>query len=125
MKVTPQIRARWAGWRLGLAFAATLAACGSAHGFYWYDWPGSRIRREPSLLEPRQQNNPANPPSTPRVTPPTPPPTKAPPDGSDDGPPPDDNPPPVGPEQTPEPATGLIGLAGLGAVAARVWLRKR
>jgi MYXO-CTERM domain-containing protein len=98
--------------RVGAAVAIVLTACSPAHAFYWYDWPGSRVRVEPSLLPPT--TTPGNPPSLPPIGPP---PTTPPPVNEFEPPPP--LPPP---EQTPEPSTGLIGLLGLGAVAAlRRW----
>src|SRR5262245_36934735 len=108
-------------WRMWAVIAVTLAVCAPASAFYWYDWPGSRIPPVPSILPP-DQGLPGNPPIPPRHTEPMAPPIKT------DNPPPikTQNPPPVGPpEQTPEPATGLIGLLALGAVAAaKRWKRK-
>ena len=96
-------------WRMWGAIAVLLTASGSARAVYWYDWPGSQTSREPSLVVPpvSQPDDPSHPPEM--LIPPVP----------------VDKPPPVGPpEQTPEPATGVIGLIGLGAIAARRWWKK-
>ncbi|AWM41411.1 hypothetical protein C1280_33365 [Gemmata obscuriglobus] len=95
------------------ALAVLLAGSAPAQAFYWYDWPGSRVPREPTLLNPTSLLTP----DTPREpTIPNPP----------SGPPVPVDKPPIGPpEHTPEPSTGLIGLIGLGAVAARKWWKKR
>jgi hypothetical protein len=103
-------------WRVGLAVAVVLTACSPAHAFYWHDWPGSRIRVEPSLVPPITPV-PGNPPTIPPIGPP---PTTLPPI-SEFNPP---NP-PGPPEQTPQPSTGHIGLLGLGAVALARRLRSR
>lgn len=106
-----------AGWRAGAAVGILLAACSPASAFYWHGWPGSRIRAEPTLLTPpssAQLGTPTPPGLVPPVIPPVMPPT------------PPVYPPPVGPpNQTPEPSTGLIALAGLGAVAARRWWKRK
>lgn len=92
-------------WRLWGAVLVLLCASDSARAFYWYGWPGSQISREPTLLTPE--------PETP--TPPQP-----------GGPPVPVDKPPIGPpKHTPEPSTGVIGLIGLGALAARRWTKKR
>jgi MYXO-CTERM domain-containing protein len=115
----------WRAWaaRTACAVATVLAASGPAHAFYWYDWPGSGLRVQQTLIPPHH-DSPANPPVI--VVPPDfpqPPGTVIPPVPI--GPPVPINKPPVGPNPTPEPSTGLIGLIGLGALAAvRRW-RKR
>ncbi len=118
MKGTTRMRVMCGNWRVwavraaGVAVAA-LAACGPAHAFYWYDWPGSQLRVQQTLIAPRHQDAPGNPPVilTPGQ-PPAPESVHVP-------------PPPIGPNPTPEPSTGLIGLIGMGALAAvRRW-RKR
>lgn len=117
---------RWCAWARALgAVAATLAVCGPAQAFYWHDWPGSRVLVQQTVIPQQHQNSTANPPtSTPPETTPgpgpgtprTPPPPIGPPVGGDK--------PPVGPQQTPEPGTGLLALLGLGAMAAaRRWRR--
>lgn len=113
MMTTARVRAARGVWRMWGAVVVLLAASGPARAFYWYDWPGSRVPREPTLLSTQEPL----PPDTPRERQtPTPP----------DGPPVPVDKPPVGPpEHTPEPSTGLIGLIGLGALAARKWLRKQ
>ena len=108
----------WAVRAAGVA-VATLGVCGPAHAFYWYDWPGSQIRIQQTLItQPHQDASP-----NPRVTV-----SPLPPPGPGHVPPPPIGPPvpidkpPVGPNPTPEPATGLMGLLGLGALAAvRRW----
>jgi hypothetical protein len=101
---------------------AALAACGPAHAFYWQGWPGSQLRIPPTLILTPPQSAPISPPPE-TVTPPPPlgppVPVNQPPGGTPSGP-------PVGPpEHTPEPATGLLGLVGVGALAAvRKWRKK-
>ena len=113
----------WAVRAAGVA-AATLGVGGPAHAFYWYDWPGSQVRVQQTLITQPNLNIPGNPPVGPTGRQTSPP-------GSIHVPPPPVGPPvpidkpPVGPNPTPEPSTGLIGLIGLGAMAAvRRW-RKR
>ncbi|MCI0700969.1 MAG: PEP-CTERM sorting domain-containing protein [Planctomycetia bacterium] len=109
-------------WRVWVAVVVSLAACTPAHAFYWPNWPGSLRRVEPTIINPPDLNKPGNPPLGPQPNPePGLPETNIPPVVV--------NKPPVGPpapEPTPEPSTGLIGLLGLGAVAAvRKWWRKK
>jgi MYXO-CTERM domain-containing protein len=107
-------------WRVWGAAAVVLFAAEPARAFYWQNWPGSRVPINNSLLSPPDGVTIGNPPSgsgsSGPVSPPTPP----------VGPPlPVDKPPLSPPDNTPEPATGLLGLLGLGAVAAaRKWRRK-
>lgn len=117
---------RWVWARAAGAIAATLVSCGPAQAFYWHDWPGSRVLVQQSVITQQHQNPTANPPtSTPPASttpepgsPRTPPPPIGPPIGGDK--------PPIGPpEQTPEPATALLGVVGLGALAAVRGWRKR
>ncbi len=82
-------RGNW--WVWGAAVVVLLMAGGEARAFYWYGWPGSQALVEQTLV--------------PTTSVPTPPPGPL---VVVDKP----------PEQTPEPATGLLGLLGLGAVAA-------
>lgn|GEM_PF-3124264 len=114
-----RMRAKWINWRLWAVVVVTLTACGPAHAFYWYGWPGSGINPTPSLITPQSMALPGDP--QPSGSPSSTPPSQTP-----SGPPTDATPPPVGPpDSTPEPSTGLIGLVGLGALAAvRRW-RKR
>lgn len=90
-----------------LATFGFFAATGPARAFYWFDWPGSGVTRVPTLVE---EPNPANPPPPPggSVEP-----TPAGPEVPIDQ--------PGGPNHVPEPATALLALAGLGALAARKW----
>jgi MYXO-CTERM domain-containing protein len=91
-------------WRIWAALVVVLAVCGPARAFYWQDWPGSRLR-EPVLPSPLVPGRNEPPPL---------------------GPPVPIDKPPVGPNPTPEPSTGLIGLIGLGAIAAvRRWRKRR
>ena len=128
MKGTTRMRVTYGNWRVwavraaGVA-AATLGVGGPAHAFYWYDWPGSRIRVQQTLITPPHRDAPGSPPQP--VSP-------LPPPGTGRVPPPPIGPPvpidkpPVGPNPTPEPSTGLIGLIGLGALTAvRRWRRKQ
>jgi hypothetical protein len=109
------MREVWAVCRAGAAVGALLLACSPARAFYWHGWPGSRVTPVPTLIPPPSQTTPG--------TPTPPPPEQVPPGGPPGGPP--VGPPPVGPpNQTPEPATGLIALAGLGAVAVRKWWKR-
>jgi hypothetical protein len=94
-----------------------------AWGFYWVGWPGSQLSPAPSLLPPTtvgSANLPVNTQPTPMANslntsneglpaqgPPTPGQSPSAPGGSST----------PSPERFPEPATGLIGLIGLGAVA--------
>ncbi|MFM8272318.1 MAG: PEP-CTERM sorting domain-containing protein [Gemmata sp.] len=88
------------------AVAVLLAAATEARAFYWYGWPGSQLRVQETL-----------------VTPPGPAATVIP---QPIGPPvPIDNLPLGPPEHTPEPATGLLALFGVGAVAARRWAKRK
>ena len=107
------MRATCGIWRVWAALAIALTVCGPARAFYWQDWPGSRLRvQESPIIPPKSQ-----------------PPVQVPPllPGRNDlpvGPPITPEKPPVGPHPTPEPSTGLIGLLGLGALAAvRRWRR--
>jgi MYXO-CTERM domain-containing protein len=90
-------------WRSLLALTVALAACGPAQAFYFPGWPeDSRFRPQESPIIPRSQPPVTLPPLIPG----------------------DNEKPPVGPNATPEPSTGLIGLLGLGAIAAaRRWRR--
>lgn len=96
------MRTTWGTWWAALAVA--LAACGPAHAFYFEGWPGSGVTRPPSLL-PQVQVQVQRPGVEPSPLGPLEPIDK----------------PPVGPNPTPEPATGLLGLLGLGALAVRRW----
>lgn len=92
-----------------VAVAAVLAAAGPATAFYWKGWPGSGIRREPTVVPPTDR--PPNPPTDEPWFPPI-----------DEPPPP---PPPPPPEQLPEPGTITVGLIGLGTVAVVRRLRRK
>jgi MYXO-CTERM domain-containing protein len=96
----------WGTWRAWAALVVALSACGSAHAFYFEGWPGSGTTPQPLTI-------------TPRVTAPLGEPVPV-------GPPVPVDKPPVGPgpTPTPEPATGLLGLLGFGALAARRWQKK-
>jgi hypothetical protein len=94
-------------WGMMLAAAAVLLAASPAHAFYW------TLRVMPTVINPADQGNPANPPTAEPI--PFPPDTIVP------------QPPPIGPPDapgTPEPATavaGLIGLTLLGVRRALSW----
>lgn len=100
--------------RLRTAAAALLLTgwgAGPAVGFYFPNWPGSRVPPPPSVVPP-DAPTPGNPPST---QPPTDtPPTQNPPPGTEQ------------PPGVPEPATSVAAGIGLMAVAAvRRMKRKR
>ena len=100
------MRATCGIWRAWAALAIALTVCGPARAFYWQDWPGSRLPIRESPIIPPRSNEPGKPP--PEVPIKNEPPDK----------------PPVGPNPTPEPSTGLIGLVGLGALAVRRWRKQ-
>lgn len=103
-------------WRAWAALAVALAACGPARAFYWPDWPGSRLQVQQTLVPNPRTQEPIQPL-------PTIPAKDAPPPIGPQGP---GDRPPVGPHPTPEPSTALIGLIGLGALAAaRRWRTKK
>src|SRR5262245_65973722 len=81
------------------AVVALLATAEPALAFYWYGWPGSKLPPDRTVVTPPNKDKPGNPPDRPPVTPP-----------------PDTEQPP--PNPTPEPASGLAALLGLGALAA-------
>lgn len=95
----------WGTWRAWAALAVALSACGPAHAFYFEGWPGSGISNPPALIPSGTSRTLVEP--------------------SPVGPPVPVDKPPVGPNPTPEPATGLLGLLGLGAVAVRRLRAKR
>ena len=110
----------WFVWGVLVVLTTTTPAW----GFYWVGWPGSQLSPAPSLLPPTtvgSSNLPVNIQPTPMANlqhianggvpvqgPPTPNQSQPVPGGSGVG---------RSPEGFPEPATGLIGLIGLGAVA--------
>lgn len=106
MSGTSRMHAARKSWRMWGAVVVLLVATTEARAFYWFGWPGSQLRVEETLLPPpgptgRMPNPPIGPPVTVAK-------------------------PPIGPpEQTPEPATGLLGLIGLGALAVRKWRKKK
>jgi hypothetical protein len=110
--------AQWAAnvltGRLGVAVGVLLIVVSDARAFYWFEWPGSRIPREPSLIEPPHHNQPGNPPRPhePLETGGPVPPTINPPV-------PVDRTPVNPPEPIPEPASGLLAIAGLTALLAQ------
>ena len=81
------------------AAAGLLALAGPAQAFYWYGWPGSQLPPDRTVITPPNDDKPGNPPIRPPVNPPP------------------DNQPPNTP--TPEPATAVVALLGLGIFAAR------
>ena len=96
----------------GLVAAAAVAlSAGPAAAFYWRGWPGSRVVETPTLI-PVPTDNRGNPTPNPFPFPPTEN-TYVPPEG------------PPAPNSVPEPATGLAGLLGLGALAVARRVRRR
>ncbi|MBM3980260.1 MAG: PEP-CTERM sorting domain-containing protein [Planctomycetes bacterium] len=97
------MRATCRTWRVWAALAVVLIVAGPARAFYWHGWPGSQLRVEPTLIGP----------PVPLAPVPLPEPTIF-------------NPvPPLGPPApTPEPATAVLGVLGIGALAVRR-LRRR
>jgi MYXO-CTERM domain-containing protein len=88
------------------ATVGVLSSASTAHAFYWYGWPGSKLPPVRTIIPPPHDKHPGNPPDRPPVNPPP------------------DTTPPGSP--TPEPATALTALIGLGALAARrVWQSKK
>ena len=102
--------------RAVLALTIVLGACGHVRAFYWSDWPGSGLRAQESLVAQPKTQEPVQP--SPNTTGRDQPPPLGPPVPVDK--------PPVGPHPhpTPEPATGLLGLLGLSALAVRRWRMK-
>jgi MYXO-CTERM domain-containing protein len=129
VKGMKRMQVTWRNWCIravrAVGVVAALAACGPAHAFYWYNWPGSGLPKQPTLLPPKTPDTTGTPPVV--ILPVAPPEIITPGSG---GPTPPVGPPVVPPggppTSTPEPATGLLGLAGLGVVAAvRRWQRSR
>ncbi len=122
-------------WRTVCACVLVMLSCAPAKAFYWFDWPGSGVRPQPTLIAPPTTPQPPTRVTPPRTTP-TPPPQPTPP--TINPPPPLIREPlqPVGPTvpfdrpvvgppvQTPEPSTAVIGLLGLGTLALVRRLRK-
>jgi MYXO-CTERM domain-containing protein len=104
-------------WRVCGAVAVVLMAAGPARAFYWQGWPGSKVPLNHSLvLPPGAGSNPPSGDGPAPVSPPVPP----------AGPPlPVDKSPLGPPDHTPEPATGVLGLLGLGALAVRRWRSRK
>jgi hypothetical protein len=90
-----------------------LATAAPASAFYWKGWPGSLLPPDRTLVPPGDQTKPGSPP-LPGGEP------KLPPGGELPEPPPG-GPPPS--ENVPEPGTALLGLLGLGGIAAGRWIR--
>lgn len=88
-----------------IAVTALLVTAEPARAFYWYGWPGSKLPPDRTVVTPPHKDKPGNPPDRPPVNPP--PETEEP------------------PTPTPEPASGLAALLGLGALAATRALRRR
>jgi len=111
------------------AAAGVLLTAGSAPAFYFNGWPGSGQPVRRTLLPPSDQGQPGSPPGgqIPGGPGPTFPPQVVPPGvpGGQQPPPGGPHVPPGGPGPVPEPASGLLGVLGLTAVAAaRRWRKK-
>ncbi len=91
--------------KLMAALMVVLLVESRASAFYWRGWPGGSSDNERTLIEP-----PGIPPGTP-----FPPPVEI------------DTPfPPIGPpQQTPEPASAVMGIVGLATLAVGRWARKK
>ena len=97
------------GYRTRCGLAAVAIVLGSAfpaQAFYWRGWPASVRVADRTLIPNTDENTPGTPTFPPPIYVPVPP-------------------TPIGPPvQTPEPASGLIALLGLGTVAmVRKWKR--
>lgn len=97
-------------WRVWVAAAVALTAAGPAPAFYWC------VKPRASIILPADEELPGNPPSPGAEPTPLP-------GGQLPSPNPGGPEPPAG--GVPEPATGVVGLIGLAAVAARRWVRKK
>lgn len=98
-------------WRVWVAAATVLAAAGPAPAFYW------TLKPQSSVFLPADETKPGNPPYPSAEPIPIP-------GGDLPIPGPGGPPPPPPPGSVPEPATGVAGLIGLAALAARRWGRK-
>ena len=94
-------------WMWVIAIAAIIGSSERAQAFYWYGWPGSGVQPDRTLV---------GPPGPPRI--PTGLPVVV------TTPPPSQSQPPGGSHSTPEPATGLVAIVGLGVLAGVRSLRK-
>jgi MYXO-CTERM domain-containing protein len=97
-------------WNWAIALAAIAISSAPVQAFYWYGWPGSGLPPDRTIVGPpggKSGSGPKVPVGLPVVVT-TPPPGQGtePPGGGS------------GPHSTPEPATGIVALIGLGALAA-------
>jgi hypothetical protein len=104
-------------WRLWvIALAAMVVSSAPVQAFYWYGWPGSGVPPDRIIVGPPGGKS-GSPPKVPVGVPvvvTTPPPGQGtePPGGGTE------------PHTTPEPATGLVAIVGLGVLAAVRALRR-
>jgi hypothetical protein len=104
-------------WNWAIALAAIAVSSAHVQAFYWYGWPGSGVQPDRTIVGPpggKSGSGPTVPVGLPVVVT-TPPPGQGtePPGGGTE------------PHTTPEPATGLVAIIGLGALAAARSLRRR
>ena len=102
---------RFTAW--ALAAAGVCAAATPAQAFYWQGWPKTPDSTIARTIIPPGQDIPGTPVAEPTF-----------PGGEPKWPTPPEEYPPPPPGPVPEPATGVVGLIGLGVLAARKW-RKR
>lgn len=101
--------------RIGGALTVVLATAAPAPAFYWKGWPGSLMPPDRTLVPPGDSEIPGSPP-IPGADPILPP-------GGEFTPPTPGGPVPPS-ENIPEPTTALLGLLGLGGIAACRWARR-
>jgi hypothetical protein len=110
------MRARTLSQLTAASLLVLLASAGPAPAFYWKGWPGSLLPPDRVLVPPGDSVIPGSPP-LPGANPILPP--------GGEIPPPEPGGPVPPSENVPEPATALLGLLGIGGIAATRWVRAR